>query len=66
MMNPDAHYKVRDGRLLVNSESIALPKGLIYAALARAGCRAGGPVRAGEQKKSRSRNCGMSYRGMPY
>lgn len=37
MTNSDARYEVRDGKLLVNSEAVPLRKGLIYAALARAG-----------------------------
>ena len=37
MMNPEARYEVKDGRLLVNSEAVPLRKGIIYAALARAG-----------------------------
>lgn len=37
MMNPDARYEVKDGRLYVNDEAIPLRKGIVYAALARAG-----------------------------
>ena len=37
MANPDATYEVRDGKLIVNGESIPLRKGIVYAALARAG-----------------------------
>jgi hypothetical protein len=37
MMNPDARYEVKGGTLFVNGESVPLRKGLIYAALARAG-----------------------------
>jgi hypothetical protein len=36
-MNPDARYEVKDGRLYVNDEAIPLRKGIVYAALARAG-----------------------------
>lgn len=37
MMNQDARYEVRDGKLFVNDESVPLRKGIVYAALARAG-----------------------------
>ena len=37
MLNQDARYEVRDGRLFVNDESVPLRKGIVYAALARAG-----------------------------
>ena len=37
MTTNDARYEVKDGRLLVNSEAVPLRKGLVYAALARAG-----------------------------
>jgi hypothetical protein len=37
MMNEDARYEVRDGKLFVNEEAIPLRKGIVYAALARAG-----------------------------
>jgi len=37
MMNEDASYEVRDGKLLVNGEAIPLRKGIVYASLARAG-----------------------------
>jgi len=37
MVNPNARYEVRDGKLLVNSEPIPLRKGIVYVALARAG-----------------------------
>ena len=37
MMNEDATYEVLDGKLLVNGEAIPLRKGIVYAALARAG-----------------------------
>jgi hypothetical protein len=37
MINPNASYEVRDGKLLVNSEPIPLRKGIVYVALARAG-----------------------------
>ena len=36
-MNPDARYEVKGGTLFVNGESVPLRRGLIYAALARAG-----------------------------
>jgi len=36
-MNPDARYELKGGTLFVNGESVPLRKGLIYAALARAG-----------------------------
>ena len=37
MLNQEATYEVRDGILIVNGESIPLRKGIVYAALARAG-----------------------------
>jgi hypothetical protein len=37
MMDSRSRYEVKDGKLLVNSESIPLRKGIVYAALARAG-----------------------------
>lgn len=37
MMDTRARYEVKDGKLIVNSESIPLRKGIVYAALARAG-----------------------------
>jgi len=37
MVNEDARYEVKDGRLFVNDEAIPLRKGIVYAALARAG-----------------------------
>ncbi len=37
MINEDARYEVKDGRLFVNGESVPLRKGIVYAALARAG-----------------------------
>jgi hypothetical protein len=37
MENHDARYEVRDGKLFVNDEAIPLRKGIVYAALARAG-----------------------------
>ena len=37
MINPNATYEVRDGKLLVNREPIPLRKGIVYVALARAG-----------------------------
>jgi hypothetical protein len=37
MINPNASYEVRNGKLLVNSEPIPLRKGIVYVALARAG-----------------------------
>jgi hypothetical protein len=37
MINPNARYEVRDGKLLVNDEAIPLRKGIVYVALARAG-----------------------------
>jgi len=33
----DARYEVRNGKLFVNEEAIPLRKGIVYAALARAG-----------------------------
>jgi hypothetical protein len=33
----DARYEVRDGKLLVDGETVPLRKGIVYAALARAG-----------------------------
>jgi len=37
MIHEDARYEVKDGRLFVNEEPIPLRKGIVYAALARAG-----------------------------
>jgi hypothetical protein len=37
MINPNASYEVRDGKLFVNSEPVPLRKGIVYVALARAG-----------------------------
>ena len=37
MSNPNTNYEVRDGKLLVDGEAIPLRKGVVYAALARAG-----------------------------
>ena len=37
MVNEDARYEVTDGKLYVNGEAIPLRKGIVYAALARAG-----------------------------
>ena len=37
MMNLDTTYEVKGGTLFVNGESVPLRKGIIYAALARAG-----------------------------
>lgn len=37
MTNEDARYEVQNGKLLVNGEAIPLRKGIVYAALARAG-----------------------------
>ena len=37
MTTNDARYEVKNGRLLVNSEAVPLRKGIVYAALARAG-----------------------------
>ena len=37
MINHEASYEVKDGRLLVNGEAIPLRKGIVYVALARAG-----------------------------
>ncbi len=37
MTNEDARYEVMDGKLWVNGEAIPLRKGIVYAALARAG-----------------------------
>ena len=36
-MNADARYEVKNGKLYVNEEAIPLRKGIVYAALARAG-----------------------------
>lgn len=33
----DARYEVRDGKLFVNDEAVPLRKGIVYAALAKAG-----------------------------
>lgn len=37
MHDNDARYEVKDGVLYVNDEAIPLRKGIVYAALARAG-----------------------------
>ena len=37
MSDHDARYEVIEGKLLVNGESVPLRKGIVYAALARAG-----------------------------
>jgi hypothetical protein len=37
MMNEDARYEVKDGILYVNGDAVPLRKGIVYAALARAG-----------------------------
>jgi len=37
MINEEARYELRDGKLFVNDEAIPLRKGIVYAALARAG-----------------------------
>jgi hypothetical protein len=37
VINPNASYEVRDGKLIVNQEPIPLRKGIVYAVLARAG-----------------------------
>ena len=37
MINPNATYDVKEGKLLVNHEAIPLRKGIVYVALARAG-----------------------------
>ena len=37
MTNEDAIYEVQDGKLYVNDELVPLRKGIVYAALARAG-----------------------------
>ena len=37
MMNEDARYEVKDGILYVEGDAIPLRKGIVYAALARAG-----------------------------
>ena len=37
MMNEDPRYEVKEGKLYVNDEAIPLRKGIVYAALARAG-----------------------------
>ncbi len=37
MINQEATYEVRDGKLIVNGEAIPLRKGIVYVALARAG-----------------------------
>jgi hypothetical protein len=37
MINPNASYEVKNGRLLINREAIPLRKGIVYVALARAG-----------------------------
>lgn len=37
MMNHEATYEVKDGALYVNDEAMPLRKGIVYAALARAG-----------------------------
>jgi hypothetical protein len=36
-MDQENRYEVRDGKLVVNGEAIPLRKGIVYAALARAG-----------------------------
>ena len=36
MINEEATYEVKNGKLVVNGESIPLRKGIVYAALARA------------------------------
>jgi hypothetical protein len=33
----DARYEVKDGKLFVNDEAVPLRKGIVYAALAKAG-----------------------------
>ena len=37
MMNHEAEYEVKDGVLYVDGDAIPLRKGIVYAALARAG-----------------------------
>ena len=37
MHHHEARYEVLDGKLLVNGETVPLRKGIVYAALARAG-----------------------------
>jgi hypothetical protein len=37
VINEDARYEVKDGKLFVNDEAVPLRKGIVYAALARAG-----------------------------
>jgi hypothetical protein len=37
MMKEDARYEVKDGTLYVDGDAIPLRKGIVYAALARAG-----------------------------
>jgi len=37
MMNQEAQYEVKDGVLYVDGDAIPLRKGIVYAALARAG-----------------------------
>ena len=37
MTDQDARYEVKNGKLFVNDEAIPLRKGIVYAALARAG-----------------------------
>lgn len=37
MINENAQYEVKDGKLLVNGEAVPLRKGVVYAALARTG-----------------------------
>jgi len=37
MMNEDVRYEVKDGILYVDGDAIPLRKGIVYAALARAG-----------------------------
>jgi hypothetical protein len=39
MISQDAEYEVKEGKLFVNHESIPLRKGIVYAALIRAGWR---------------------------
>jgi hypothetical protein len=36
-MDQDNRYEVTDGKLVVNGEAVPLRKGIVYAALARAG-----------------------------
>ena len=39
MISRDAQYEVKNGKLFVNREAIPLRKGVVYAALVRAGWR---------------------------